>query len=75
MILKSKQCKKCPGDDVGSTRTHWNISKDCEKDQGTCKKCNECPNGYRTSSSCSKHSDENSLNVVRICWKRMSYKM
>lgn len=57
MILKSKQCKKCPGDDVGSTRTHWNISKDCEKDQGTCKKCNECPNGYRTSSSCSKHSD------------------
>jgi hypothetical protein len=50
MILKSKQCKKCPSD-------HWNNSNDCEKDQGTCIKCSECPNGYRTSTPCGEHND------------------
>ena len=50
MILKSRQCKKCPSD-------HWNNSNNCETDQGTCIKCSECPNGYRTSTSCSDHND------------------
>lgn len=50
MILQSKQCKKCP-------RNHWNNSNDCEKDQGSCKKCTECSNGYRTTIPCSKHND------------------
>jgi hypothetical protein len=50
MILKSKQCKKCPSD-------HWNNSNDCEKDQGKCIKCSECPIGYKTSTQCSEHDD------------------
>lgn len=50
MILKSKQCKKCPSD-------HWNNSNNCEKDQGTCIPCSECSNGYRTDTPCSEHND------------------
>ena len=57
IILKSKQCKKCPGDTPGSTRTHWNNSNNCENDQGNCIKCSECQNGYRTSTPCGQHND------------------
>ena len=50
MILKSKQCKKCPSN-------HWNNSKNCENDKGTCKKCSECPLGYKTKTPCSDHNN------------------
>lgn len=50
MILKSKQCHKCPSN-------HWNNSNNCQQNQGTCIKCSGCPNGYRTSTPCSDHND------------------
>ena len=54
MILKSKQCKKCPDID-GKIR--WNNSTNCQQDQGDCIECKECESGEYVKQACSQHSN------------------
>ena len=54
MILKSKQCKKCPDID-GKKR--WNNSTNCQQEQGDCIECKECESGEYVKQACSQHSN------------------
>ena len=54
MILKSKQCKKCPDRDE---KKWWNNSTNCQQDQGECKECIECESGQYVDQACSEHSN------------------
>jgi hypothetical protein len=54
MILKSKQCKKCP---YQNGKKWWNDSTNCQHEQGDCIECKECESGEYVEQACSQHSN------------------
>ena len=54
MILKSKQCKKCP---YQNGKKLWNNSTNCQHEQGDCIECKECESGEYVEQACSQHSN------------------